>query len=165
MLETNSIDTIKPHGQALLRLATAAWTSHCAFKISLAPQPIIWSTSGHSGCGKKYSSTKTDHHFHFFPCDVSGGDCSVSTNTKDFCTSFQKDPLMSLNHVNEATGDWCYINQRTHPSMNLHRALHLPNNRFSNTLQLHPIFILNYFTLTWSPLSCKVATKDLCTCC
>lgn len=80
VLETNSTDTKKPHGQALLRLSTTAWTSHCAFKIPLVPQPIIWSTSGRSGCCKKYASSKTDHNFHFIHCDVSGCDCSVSTN-------------------------------------------------------------------------------------
>lgn len=57
------------------------------------------------------------------------------------------------------------VNQRTHHSVSFCRALHLLNNRFSNTLQLYPSLIHNDFILGWPPLSSNVATNDLCTRC
>lgn len=107
--------------------------------------------------------TEADHHFNFFPWDLSGCDSSIATNAllrisallsrRTHCCHW------ATSMMQQVTGG----NQRTHPASAGHFTFQ--KNRFSNTLQLHPSYIPNHFILGWPPPSCNVATNDLHTCC
>lgn len=167
-------DTTKSCGQALLRLATAAWTPRCISEIHSVPQLSIWSISDILSplwMREEILVNQNRLSFSFLSLGCLGcfwvWDCSISTNAllrisvllskrTHGChwVASMRQQMTGVTSTKGHTRAWACI-----------RALHLPNNRFSNTLQLCPSFILNYFTPGSPPLSAKVAPKDLHTRC
>lgn len=144
------------------RLAAVAWAPHCISKTLQIPQLSIWNTSDLLRLLWVHLPIQTDYHFNFLPWDVSGCDGSISTN--DLLRIFAL-PSRRTHCCHWVTSMMQQMTQRTHPSVSFCRALHLLNNRFSNTLQLYPSFIPYDFILGWPPLSSNVAINNLCTCC
>lgn len=87
---------------------------------------------------EKYLSTKSDHHSPFFPRDISGYNCSVSTTVQKHSErTFQKDLFASLSNSDDATHDWCFIDQSTHPSVTPHSQASLTWWHLATPSQLH----------------------------